>query len=1050
MNLSPNSPDFSSRYLWIAVGAFLLLLWSGIAGSFVLIARSQEQSTREDAARLAQALAMQTEQLLQSIDTMLSILERRIGTEPLTTADTSAILDEMHGQMPDYLDFAVFDHEGRGMAATVRNFKVGASFADRDYFQAQRDEPNRGAYLGDPIVGRSAGAHVLPMSIAIKGADGRFAGVLLAAIHARHLAKLFERFALGEKGLIALLRRDPLQIVARAPGQTEWFARNVEQVPAFADIVRGEKSGFISAAAADGIPRLIAWQGLERYPLVVTVGLSHDDLAAATANERRAILGGGLITTLLALIAGFALARAQARTHEAFLAQQRLVELHERDAQQLAEAADTLNRAQRVAHIGSWHLDIQQNRLDWSDETYRIFGVTDNHPLSYEDFLARVHPDDREMVDAAWQDALQGAPYDIVHRIVVAGETKWVREQAEFKFDAQGRLLAGIGTVQDVTRQRLDQIALEESRAAAEAANRAKSEFLANMSHEIRTPMNAILGLTQLTLDGPLEDGQRELLTNALASGRALLSILNDILDYSKIEAGRMEIAYLAYSPADVLKEAGDLFAAQIKEKSLSLDIEIDPALPAEVVGDPLRLGQVLANLVGNAVKFTERGGITLSASLAAERPEGLMLRFAVRDTGIGLDRATAGRLFQPFTQADGSITRRHGGTGLGLAICKKLVTLMGGEIGVTSEPGQGATFSFTIVVERADGAAPAASTAAAQKSALGGRRLAGRVLVVEDNPFNQQVARGFLEKRGLKVRIAGNGALGLEAVLRESFDLVLMDLHMPVIDGLEAARRIRALPGRRHVPIVAMTAAVTAEDRARCEAAGMDDFVAKPIDPEELARVLERLLPAAKATGDAIQEPPPASQDEAALPGLEPSRALARLGDDRALYARLLEEFAAANADFAERLVTHLAANETRQAVENLHALKGAAANLGMPLLAEAARELEARIISGERRPALQALIDALAEARAVIAVWLARQREDETAVAIDLPRLLETLRPWLVAREIAPDELIAELARAARQDPSGRLARLLRQIDDFDHVGALATLDALTASAR
>ncbi|MCX8087158.1 MAG: ATP-binding protein [Rhodocyclaceae bacterium] len=717
MHPSLASPSFSARRLWIAVGAFLLLLWGGIAGGLGLVARTQESNARQDAARLAQALALQTGQFLQSIETTLGILERRIDPAQLTPSVAAGILDEMRGHMPEYLDFGIFDRDGRGVAATVRGFKVGASFADRDYFRAQREEPDRGTYLGAPIVGRTAGAQVLPLSLALKDNEGRFAGVLMAAIYMRHLAELFERFPLGEKGLIVLLRREPLQIVARAPGQADWFARNVETAPAFAGIVRGEKSGFVSAEAADGIPRLIAWQNLERYPLAVAVavGFALDDLDAATANERRALVGGGLIATLLALVAGFALSRAQARTHEAFLVQQNLVELRERDARQLAEIADTLNRAQRVAHIGSWHLDLAHNKLDWSAETYRIFGVTDGHPLSYEDFLACVHPDDRERVDAAWQAALQGAPYDIVHRIVVDGETKWVREQAELKFDAQGQLIAGIRTVQDVTREQLDQIALEESRAAAEAANEAKSEFLANMSHEIRTPMNAILGLTQLALDGPLEDGQRELLANALASGRALLSILNDILDYSKIEAGRMEIARLPFSPAAVLKETGDLFTAQIKEKSLSLDIEIDPAIPAQVIGDPLRLGQVLANLVGNAVKFTERGGIALHAELAAERPEGLMLRFAVRDTGIGLDRTTAERLFQPFTQADGSITRRHGGTGLGLAISKKLVALMGGEIGVTSQPGQGATFSFTVVVERADGAAPAVSSIAAQ-----------------------------------------------------------------------------------------------------------------------------------------------------------------------------------------------------------------------------------------------------------------------------------------------------------------------------------------------
>ncbi|MCX8087159.1 MAG: response regulator [Rhodocyclaceae bacterium] len=321
-------------------------------------------------------------------------------------------------------------------------------------------------------------------------------------------------------------------------------------------------------------------------------------------------------------------------------------------------------------------------------------------------------------------------------------------------------------------------------------------------------------------------------------------------------------------------------------------------------------------------------------------------------------------------------------------------------------------------------------------------------MLVVEDNPFNQQVARGFLAKRGLDVRVVGNGALGLEVVAREAFDLVLMDLHMPVMDGLECARRIRTLPGRQTLPIVAMTAAVTAEDRARCETAGMDDFIAKPIDPEELARVLERfLVPAAEQPAGPA---PAGAPDEAALPGLDPARALARLSGDRALYARLVEEFSAAHADFADRLAARLFAGGAREAAESLHTLKGAAANLGMPALAEAARELEARLAGGEQRPSLAALVEALDEARASIAAWLARQKAEEDEAAPDLARLLAELRPWLAAREVAPDELVAELARATRHDPSGRLARLLRQIDDFDHAGALATLDALAAAPR
>jgi PAS domain S-box-containing protein len=431
-------------------------------------------------------------------------------------------------------------------------------------------------------------------------------------------------------------------------------------------------------------------------------------------------------------------------------------------------------------------------------------------------------------------------------------------------FDRNGKRFGSIEVIRDVTYIKDKEYSLKESlrkKDVAEAAAKAKSEFLATMSHEIRTPMNGIIGLTNLALQTDLTEQQRDYLGKIGISAHNLLTIINDILDYSKIEADKMKLETLNFNLKDIISNVSGLIHPSAEKKGLKFSSMIDEQIPLYLEGDPVRLQQILMNLTGNAVKFTDAGEVVIRADLynkfRKDDQDCILLRFSVRDTGIGLTQMQIENLFQLFTQADSSISRKFGGTGLGLAISKRIVQLMGGEISVVSEIGKGSTFSFLIPlaiakqVEVIDSSSPA-DNKDKEKSKVGSdkdihalmKQLAGnRVLLIEDNFINQQIAAEILKQAKIKVAVANNGKEALEIMNQESFDLILMDIQMPEMDGYEAAQIIRRNEKFKTIPIIAMTAQAMSGDKEKCLAAGMSDYIAKPIGALTLYHTLSRWL---------------------------------------------------------------------------------------------------------------------------------------------------------------------------------------------------------------
>lgn len=622
-----------------------------------------------------------------------------------------------------------------------------------------------------------------------------------------------------------------------------------------------------------------------------------------------------------------------------------------RAAAQIEESHRLLMLAERMAGIGHWRFDVVDRSLFWSSEVFRIHGLDPGSPPPIETGLDFYHPDDQPMVRQLLDRAMErGEAWTFRARLIRAdGEQRQVESFGQAERAPDGRVLGIVGVFRDVTEQAEIEGALITARDQAQALADARSAFVATVSHEIRTPMTGVLGMIELLRSNPDGATRQRYLDSLEQSASLLMAVLDDVLDFSKIESGALSLEAIDFDLAELARSTLDLFGHAASHKGLTLSLSMPVGRDLMVRGDPVRLRQIIANLISNAVKFTPAGGIELGIALSAEG-SGRLLRGRVRDTGIGIAPEAMERLFEPFIQADLSTTRRFGGTGLGLAITRRLVEAMGGRIGVDSVPGKGTCFTFDIRL-----AAPSGKAVAKLRPAPpAGVPLS--LLLAEDNGINRMLVEALVRRDGHAIVSVENGHLAVEAAAERRFDAILMDMQMPVLDGLSATRAIREGGGpNAATPIIALTADAAIERRRLYDDAGLTDLLTKPIDSGALIDRLRRI--GVRRPADTPQAPP--LLDTAKLTELEATIGAANVDRLMAMMADELTRSPGAIARLIER-GDHGAAGPAA------HALKGAALNVGAARIADLARRIEQACDAGEPIEAFGPMLLAAADSTA------------------------------------------------------------------------------------
>ncbi len=875
----PTFIPLRSRLSWLL---FLAALGLGALYWWQLLHAQRDERQRatvelaERARTVANVVALQADTLFSAIDINLHYLVSEYVDKTRAGFDTTVRNSLAAFPSGAILQIGATDAGGM-LRYTNLNSTKPVDLSDREHIKVHVGATEGRMFVSAPVLGRVSQQWSIQFSRPII-AEGRFAGVMVVSISPSYIADKLGRVTLNPGDSVQLIRLDG-RFLARSRDLDKAMTTRVP--PEREYLQRPQRHGevFVSTSQVDGMPRLLGWQRLQGAEVVAVVGLDQASSlgpldARQGADRRTNALGSAVYVAaalaLLTLLDSLRRARAEleqrvkTRTTEltAEIAERRRVELALRESEQRYRTAfqTSPDAITIVRQADGCHLEVNDGFL-------RTFG------WEREDVVGRTaeaigiwcRAGDRQRLDEAL--AAQGGCVNLeaelrardgrvrtvlvsAHRMLLLGEPcvlTVARDITERKL-AETRLEEYRERLEDMVAERTTELSV--AKEAAEEASVAKSAFLANMSHEIRTPLNAITGMAHLLKRDGVNPRQAARLDKIDAAGQHLLQIINAILDLSKIEAGKLVLEDAEVDVGAIAANVASMLQDRAQAKKLKLLIDAQPQ-PFPLRGDPTRLQQALLNYATNAIKFTSAGSVTLRVRLDFGAEDRVVVRFEVQDTGIGIAPETSAKLFAAFEQGDNSFTRRYGGTGLGLAITRKLAQLMDGDAGVESTPGVGSLFWFTARLQRSvggDAAPPSAASPATVAEAAIARDYAGRrILLVEDDFISREVMQELLQHVGLAVDLAEDGGQAVTMAGQREYDLILMDMQMPVLDGLDATRALRRLPGGGRTPVVAMTANAFAEDRLHCFDAGMNDFIAKPVDPDRLYEVVREWLARAR-----------------------------------------------------------------------------------------------------------------------------------------------------------------------------------------------------------